>query len=82
LVKKININFLRSHLSNPELAIEIKCVQDVINIQPQLSLPSFVIVRKLLKFWKITEKIFCERALICPDDQWLKLAALARILLP
>lgn len=59
-VKKFNINFLRSHLKRPELAIEIKVPQDVIKNQHQLRLPSFVIARKQEKFWKITEKVFAE----------------------
>jgi DNA repair protein RadD len=59
-VKKFNINFLRSHLKMPELAIEIKSPQDVIKNQKQLRLPSFVIARKQDKFWKITEKVFAE----------------------
>jgi DNA repair protein RadD len=59
-VKKFNINFLRSHLKRPEMAIEIKTPQDVIKHQRQLRLPSFVIARKQEKFWKITEKVFAE----------------------
>lgn len=59
-VKKFNINFLRSHLKMPELAIDIKGPQDVIKNQKQLRLPSFVIARKQDKFWKITEKVFAE----------------------
>jgi DNA repair protein RadD len=59
-VKKFNINFLRSHLKMPELAIDIKVPQDVIKNQKQLRLPSFVIARKQDKFWKITEKVFAE----------------------
>lgn len=59
-VKKFNINFLRSHLRRPELAIEIKSPQDVIKIQKELRLPAFVIARKQDKFWKITEKVFSE----------------------
>lgn len=59
-IKKFNINFLRSHLKRPELAVEIKTPQDVIKIQGLFRLPSFVIVRKQDKFWKITEKIFAE----------------------
>lgn len=59
-VKKFNINFLRSHLKRPELAVAIKTPQDVIKNQHQLRLPSFVIARKQDKFWKITEKVFAE----------------------
>ncbi len=59
-VKKFNINFLRSHLKMPELAINIKGPQDVIKNQKQLRLPSFIIARKQDKFWKITEKVFAE----------------------
>jgi len=59
-VKKFNINFLRSHLKMPELAIDIKGPQDVIKNQKQLRLPSFIIARKQDKFWKITEKVFAE----------------------
>ena len=62
-IKKFNINFLRSHLKRPELAIEIKSPQDVINLQRNLRLPSFVIARKQEKFWKITEKVFSEEIL-------------------
>lgn len=59
-IKKFNINFLRSHLKRPELAIEIKTPQDVIKYQRLFRLPSFVIARKQDKFWKITEKVFAE----------------------
>lgn len=59
-LKKFNINFLRSHLKRPELAIEIKDPQDVIKYQSLFRLPSFVIARKQDKFWKITEKVFAE----------------------
>lgn len=59
-VKKFNINFLRSHLKKPELAINIQTPIDVIKIQKLLRLPSFVIARKQDKFWKITEKVFAE----------------------
>jgi len=59
-IKKFNINFLRSHLKRPELAIDIKTPQDVIKHQHLFRLPSFVIARKQDKFWKITEKIFAE----------------------
>ncbi len=59
-IKKFNINFLRSHLKRPELAIEIKTPQDAIKHQGLFRLPSFVIARKQDKFWKITEKVFAE----------------------
>lgn len=59
-IKKFNINFLRSHLKRPELAIEIKTPADVIKYQSLFRLPSFVIARKQDKFWKITEKVFAE----------------------
>lgn len=59
-IKKFNINFLRSHLKRPELAIDIKTPQDVIRHQHLFRLPSFVIARKQDRFWKITEKIFAE----------------------
>lgn len=59
-IKKFNINFLRSHLRRPELAVELQTPQDVIKYQKLFRLPSFVIARKQDKFWKITEKIFAE----------------------
>ena len=59
-IKKFNINFLRSHLKRPELAIEIQKPQDVLKYQSLFRLPSFVIARKQDKFWKITEKVFAE----------------------
>jgi DNA repair protein RadD len=59
-VKKFNINFLRSHLKRPEIAINIKTPQDVIQCQNLLRMPSFIIARKQDKYWKITEKIFSE----------------------
>lgn len=59
-IKKFNINFLRSHLKRPELAIDIKTPQDVIQHQHLFRLPSYVIARKQDRFWKITEKIFAE----------------------
>jgi DNA repair protein RadD len=62
-IKKFNINFLRSHLRRPELAIEIKTPQDVIKYQRIFRLPSFVIARKQEKFWRITEKVFAEELL-------------------
>lgn len=59
-IKKFHINFLRSHLRRPEHTPEIKKVEDVLKLQNQLRIPSFVIARKQDKFWKITEKIFAE----------------------
>jgi DNA repair protein RadD len=59
-IKRFNINFLRSHLRRPELAVEIQRPEDVIKYQKLLRLPSFVIARKQEKFWKITEKVFAE----------------------
>src|SRR3989344_2517356 len=59
-IKKFNINFLRSHLKRPELAVELQTPQDVIRFKSLYRLPAFVIVRKQDKFWKITEKIFAE----------------------
>jgi DNA repair protein RadD len=59
-LKKFNINFLRSHLKRPEMAIKITGPQDVIKNQNYLRLPSFVIARKQEKFWRITEKVFSE----------------------
>jgi DNA repair protein RadD len=59
-VKKFNINFLRSHLRRPELAVEFRTPQDVIKYQVLFRLPAFVIARKQDKFWKITEKVFAE----------------------
>ncbi len=59
-IKKFNINFLRSHLKRPELAVELQTAQDVIKYQRLFRLPSFVIARKQDKFWKITEKVFAE----------------------
>lgn len=59
-IKKFNINFLRSHLRRPELAVELQTPQDVIKFQRLFRLPSFVIARKQDKFWKITEKVFAE----------------------
>lgn len=59
-MKKFNINFLRSHLKRPEIAVSIKAPQDVLKIQKHLRMPAFVIARKQDKFWKITEKIFSE----------------------
>lgn len=59
-IKKFNINFLRSHLRRPELALTIQTPQNAIKYQKLFRLPSFVIARKQDKFWKITEKIFAE----------------------
>lgn len=59
-IKKFNINFLRSHLRRPELAIDFTAPKEVIKYQRLLRLPSFVIARKQDKFWKITEKVFAE----------------------
>jgi DNA repair protein RadD len=59
-LKKFKINFLRSHMRRPELKLNISSVSEVIQIQSQLRMPSFVIARKQGKFWKITEKIFSE----------------------
>lgn len=59
-IKKFNINFLRSHLRRPELAVEFVSPQEVVKYQKLFRLPSFVIARKQDKFWKITEKVFAE----------------------
>ena len=59
-IKKFNINFLRSHLKRPELASEIRTVQDVIRYRPLFRLPAFVIARRQERWWKITEKVFAE----------------------
>ncbi len=59
-VKKFNINFLRSHLRRPELAVEFQSSADVVKYQRLFRLPSFVIARKQDKYWKITEKVFAE----------------------
>ena len=59
-IKKFNINFLRSHLKRPELAVDIKTPQDVIDHRHLFRLPSFIIARKQDKFWKVTEKVFAE----------------------
>lgn len=59
-IKKFNINFLRSHLKRPELAVTIKSPHDVLEHQNFFRLPSFVIARKQDKFWRITEKVFAE----------------------
>lgn len=59
-IKKFNINFLRSHLRRPELAVELTSPQEVIRFKSLFRLPAFVIARKQDKFWKITEKVFAE----------------------
>ncbi len=59
-IKKFNINFLRSHLRRPELAVDLKTPTEVIRYQSLFRLPSFVIARKQDHFWKITEKVFAE----------------------
>ena len=59
-IKKFNINFLRSHLRRPELAVELTSPYEVIKYQKLFRLPAFVIARKQDKFWKITEKVFAE----------------------
>ena len=59
-IKKFNINFLRSHLRQPELALEIQSPQDAIKYKVLFRLPSFVIARKQDQYWKITEKVFAE----------------------
>lgn len=59
-IKRFNINFLRSHLRRPELAIELYTPEEVIKYQKLFRMPSFVIARKQDKYWKITEKVFAE----------------------
>jgi DNA repair protein RadD len=59
-IKKFNINFLRSHLRRPELAVEFRSPFDVLKYKSLFRLPSFVIARKQEKYWKITEKVFAE----------------------
>lgn len=59
-LKKFNVNFLRSHMRKPELKLNINSVGEIVQMQSQLRMPSFVIGRKQGKFWKITEKIFSE----------------------
>lgn len=59
-IKKFNINFLRSHLRRPELAMDLMTPKEVIKYQKLFRLPAFVIARKQDKFWKITEKVFAE----------------------
>lgn len=59
-IKKFNINFLRSHLRRPELAIELTSPAEAIRFKSLFRIPAFVIARKQEKFWKITEKVFAE----------------------
>lgn len=59
-LQKFNINFLRSHLKRPEVKLNISSVSEIVQMQAQLRMPSFLIGRKQGKFWKITEKIFSE----------------------
>lgn len=59
-IKKFNINFLRSHLRRPELAIDLTSPAEAIKYKSLYRLPAFVIARKQDKFWKITEKVFAE----------------------
>lgn len=59
-IKRFNIDFLRSHLRRPELAVELESPEQVIKYKALFRLPAFVIARKQEKFWKITEKVFAE----------------------
>lgn len=59
-LKKFHINFLRSHLRRPELEIPTINPKEIIKYKKLFRTPAFVIARKQDKFWKITEKIFCE----------------------
>lgn len=59
-IKKFNINFLRSHLRRPELAVEMSSPAEAIKYKALFRMPAFVIARKQDKFWKITEKVFAE----------------------
>lgn len=59
-LKRFNINFLRSHLRRPELAVEFTSPSEAIKYQSLFRLPAFVIARKQDKYWKITEKVFAE----------------------
>ncbi len=59
-IKKFNLNFLRSHLRRPELAVEFQSPSDVVKYQVLFRLPAFVIARKQDKYWRITEKVFAE----------------------
>lgn len=51
-------NFVRMHSRLPEKKIEIKSIEDVLNIKNQFRAPVFVIARKQKYFWAIREKIF------------------------
>ena len=62
-IKKFNINFLRSHLRRPELAVEFTSPRDVIKYQALFRLPAFVVLRKQEHFWRVTEKVFAEELL-------------------
>jgi DNA repair protein RadD len=59
-IKRFNINFLRSHLRRPELAIELTSSAEAVRYQALYRMPAFIIARKQDKFWKITEKVFAE----------------------
>lgn len=59
-IKKFNINFLRSHLRQPELAIDMNSPKQFLKYQVLMRKPSYVIARKQEQFWRITEKIFAE----------------------
>ncbi len=59
-IKKFNIDFLRSHLRRPELAVDFSSPIQVIKYQLLFRLPAFVIARMQDKYWKITEKVFAE----------------------
>ncbi|XGC80659.1 DEAD/DEAH box helicase [Bdellovibrio bacteriovorus] len=63
-IKKFNINFLRTHLRQPELAVDLVSPQQVIRFQKLFRAPSYIIARKQDKFWRVTEKIFAEE--LCP----------------
>ncbi len=59
-IKRFNINFLRSHLRRPELAIELTSPAEAVKYRALYRMPAFIIARKQDKFWKITEKVFAE----------------------
>ncbi len=59
-IKKFNINFLRSHLRRPELAMDMTSPKEFLKYQILMRKPAYVIARKQDKFWRITEKIFPE----------------------
>jgi DNA repair protein RadD len=59
-IKKFNINFLRSHLRRPELAMDMTSPKQFLKYQVLMRKPSYVIARKQEQFWRITEKIFAE----------------------